>query len=398
MARKKILIVFPHLNDCGGDITKDWYVEWAFRIPGEIKPKRQREYSKLNLPSAEERYKAAEEVIAEKTEWLKSGEYLNGKVDRVFVDELTYRNEAKLYGEVLRTVTTTRTYINDFLALVRHQVNDKSYSNYVSKLRIFNSFIESNKLDFISVRNISRQHIIDFATKLAEGGKSRATIKKYVQILHSYFDFLVDKGIIEFNPANRIPGLGKIVDMSATPFHSDERKRLKEAISTNDPQLWLACEIQYYCAIRPGTEIRLMRVGWIDFDRRKLRVPVDEAKSNRVDIVDIPGFLYDNLKQLQHYDKSLYVFGKFGRPGPEPLGKNTLRNRFNQYREALGIATDRKFYSWKHTGAIQLLDNGLKPHDVQGHLRHKSFATTEAYIKKRAGNLEGKVDRFASEI
>lgn len=398
MARKKITIVYPHLNDCGGDISRDWYVEWSFRIPGEIKARRQREYSALNLPTADARYNAAKLIIAEKTEWLKSGQYLNGKVERVFEDELTYRNEAKLYGQIQRTVTTTRTYINDFLAVMKQKVNEKSYINYVSKLRIFNSYIENKGIDMASVRNITRQHIIDFATTLADNGSSRATIKKYIQILHSYFDFLIDTGKAEFNPATRIPALGKIVDMSATPFHTDERKRLKEAIEPSDPQLWLACEIQYYCAIRPGTELRLMCVGWIDFERRKLKVPVAESKSSRVDIVDIPLFLFEKMKHLQDYNKSLYVFGKFGRPGPQPLGKNTLRDRFNRYREALEIPEDRKFYSWKHTGAIQLLDNGLKPHDLQGHLRHQSFATTEVYIKKRAGNLEGKVDRFASEI
>ena len=68
------------------------------------------------------------------------------------------------------------------------------------------------------------------------------------------------------------------------------------------------------------------------------------------------------------------------------------------YEEACNVSDDRKFYSWKHTGAIQMLDNGLQPHDLKDHLRHKSYATTEVYIKKRAGNLKGKVDRFASEI
>ena len=33
MARRKKEIVMPHLNDCGGDLTKKWYVEYSIRNP-----------------------------------------------------------------------------------------------------------------------------------------------------------------------------------------------------------------------------------------------------------------------------------------------------------------------------------------------------------------------------
>lgn len=398
MARKQTLIVYPHLNDCGGDLKKDWYVEWSFRIPGEEKPRRQRAYSELRKPTAVERYEAANIVIDEKTQWIKSGEYLNGNPDRVYIDELIYRQEAKLYGQARTGIATLRSNLSDYLKVIRQQVNDKTYQNYQSKMRLFAAFLDKNGLSNLSVHNISRAYIIKFATNLSESGLSRLTIKKYIQILHSYFDYELEAGRIENNPVTKMPVLGKIIDMAATPFQADERKLLKSAIEPVDPQLWLACEIQYYCAIRPGTELRLMRIEWIDFARKKMKVPVAEAKSNRVDIIDIPSFLFEKMKYLESYSKYLYVFGKFGRPGIEPLGKNTMRNRFNRYREALNIPNDRKFYSWKHTGAIQLLDNGMHPHDLKGHLRHQSFSTTEVYIKKRAGNLEGKVDRFSTEI
>lgn len=399
MARKQTIIVFPHLNDCGGDISKQWYIEWQFRLPGEAKPRRQRNYSDLNLSTANERYEAAKKVIADKTEWLKKGLHLCGQTSKVYEDELQYRNEAKMYGKLKIGVTTSRTHLSEFLAFIREKVNHKSYENYVSKLRIFNAWLEKEKLSHLSVKNISRDHIIQFATYLsAEQNLARLSIKKYIQIIHTFFDFEIEKGVIANNPVVRIPALGRVVDCAATPFEKDERKRLKAAIECTDPQLWLACEIQYYCAIRPGTELRLMRIGWIDFDRLKFRIPSTESKSRRIDIVDIPAFLMEKLLVYKAYEKSLFLFGKFGQPNIDPVGKNTLRNRFNRYRDALNISSDKKFYSWKHTGAIQLLDNGLKPYELKEHLRHRSFATTEIYIKKRAGNLENSIARYATEI
>jgi len=399
MGRKQTIIIYPHLNDCKGDLQKQWYVEWKWRIPGEVDMRKERAYEGMGLGvSAEDRHKAAKKIIKEKTAWLKSGAYLNGSERKVYADELLYRNEAKMYGEARSQVVTTKTNLSEFLQFTKEKVNKKSYENYVSKMRIFNAWLEVNKLNALSIKNITRQHIINFSIYLsAEQKLSKLTIKKYIQIIHAFFNFELDRNTIPFNPAEKIPALGSIVDFAAVPFQRDERILLKNAIEHKDPQLWLACEIQYYCAIRPGTELRLMKIGWIDFDRKKFRIPSPEAKNSTVELVDIPEFLFEKLLHLKQYRSDLFIFGKFGKPNSEPVGKSTLRNRFNRYRDDIGISPDRKFYSWKHTGAIQLLDNGVQPHDLQGHLRHKSFATTEVYIKKRAGNLN-KVTRFSSEI
>lgn len=399
MARKQTIIIYPHLNDGGGDVSKAWYVEWKYRIPGEEHQRKERAYKGLNSGTVEERYKNAKKIIDEKTEWLKNEEYKNGNVTRVYADELLYRHEAKLYEQMRAQVVTTRTHLSDFIAFKREQVNFKSLENYKSKMRVFNTWLESVKLKDLDIKNIKKEHIVNFAIYLSNKlGYSKLTIKKYIQILSSFFEFEREHGRIAHNPAEKIPSFGKTVDFSATPFHKDERKLLKAAIEFKDPQLWLACEIQYYCAVRPGTELRLMKIDWIDYARKKIRIPVEEAKSNRADLIDVPEMLFEKLMEFQKYDKSLYLFGKYGQPNTEPVGKNTLRNRFNRYRDELGISTDRKFYSWKHTGGIQLLDNGAKPYDLQHHFRHRSFATTEKYIKKRAGNIDSNITKFSSEI
>ena len=399
MARKQTIIIFPHLNDGGGDISKAWYVEWKYRIPGESKQRKERVYKGLNKGSAKERYDLAKKIIEEKTAWLQSGKHLNGNVTRVYEDELMYRHEAKLYGKAKEHVVTIRTFLSDFLALKREQVNKKTLENYKSKLRTFDNWLLRSNLHDTHIKNITKRHITDFSIHLSKDlNYSRRTIKKYIQILHSFFEFEVDNNRLENNPVQKIPEAGRVIDCSAVPFHLDERKRLKNAIERKDPQLWLACEMQYYCALRPGVELRLMRIGWIDFERKKIRIPAEEAKSNRTDIIDIPDLLLKSLEPYRQYDKSLYLFGKFNRPNTEPVGKNTLRNRFNYYRDELGISKDRKFYSWKHTGGIQLMDNGAKPYDLQNHFRHKSFATTEGYLKKRAGGIDSNITKFSSEI
>ena len=113
--KKRAIMILPHLNDCKGDLSKQWYVEYQWLVAGEEKRRKERVYEGLCEGTAEQRYKRAREIIAEKTEWLKSGQCLMGNAKRVYADELMYRQEAKLYGNVRERVITTRTNLNDFI-------------------------------------------------------------------------------------------------------------------------------------------------------------------------------------------------------------------------------------------------------------------------------------------
>jgi len=64
MARRKKEFVIPHLNDCGGDLTKKWYVEYSIRNPKTGKMERVRNYGEINRFSTREaRLKSARKII-----------------------------------------------------------------------------------------------------------------------------------------------------------------------------------------------------------------------------------------------------------------------------------------------------------------------------------------------
>jgi integrase len=401
MGRKQTLIVYPHLNDCGGNMDKDWYVEYKYRLPGNPKQVIERIYKGLQLNSAVERYNKANEIIAEKRKWLDSGGYITGIKTRVYVDELEYNSVTRLYGKIKNELPTIRQNISEYLTYIKQQKTDVTYSNIQTKLRTFVAYLVTHKLD-VDVRNINRKNVVDFLVYLSNDMKlSRATIKDYKGAISNYFDYEIESERITVNPVVRIPILGQIVDNAAVPFTGDEIKKMKELIKDTDLQLWLACQIQYYCAIRPGHELRLMKIGWIDFDNHLFRVPSTIAKNNETEIVEIPDVLFDELVNVYHlntYNKDYYVIGSEGLPGTKHYGKNTLRNRFNKFRDKLNISKDKVFYSWKHSGAIDLIENGLQPYNLQEHLRHKNFDTTERYLKKRIKAKEKKVNLFTKEL
>lgn len=386
MARKKLLISYPTLNSHGGDISKKWYVEYSFRLNESDSSHRFRVYDGLCSGTAKQRMLIADGLIMKINQYLKSGEYLNHDINYSPVRESdTHRPECQMWMDH-QDKLKVRGAVHSFLMEHKKIWRDKTYSTYESKLNLFVEYVEK-ELDDISIVVIERKHLLPFFSSLnTDRNLCKKTIDKYDKIIHALFDWAEEKEMRPYNsnPVVKIPNYGKKVDMSPDIFSKDDRIRLREAIEHRSPWLWLACEIQYYCAIRPGTELRLLKIKDIDREKRTITIPSETAKNKTTQTVGCPEDvlqLMDKMGVFQ-YDPDFYLFGRMGVPGTKPLGHNTMRNRFNEYRDRLGISNTKKFYSWKHTGAISSYDNGMPIADLKDHLRHSSIMTTEEYIKK----------------
>lgn len=397
MARKQRLLVPPRLISAGGDLKKKWCVEYSMRNPRTGTMQRFRNYTVFTgLNTVGERFAAAEKLISELNDQIKSGwsPFDNQPVAQVdYNDEIEYEAVAVNYGRQRKSNRNIRIYLSDFLKLKKAQVNTKSYRTYQSKIRSFCAYLETKNLIDIDIQAISKDMIISFLLHKADSDKlAKISIQKYKQILYTFFEFLRAAGTINVNPVSSIPAVGTVKDCAPYPIPSRQRHILAEAIKTTDRQLWLACCFMYYSALRPGEEIRKLRVGDIAFDSRKIIVKSDTAKCNRTDAVDMPDQLYDELiyQRIDICHPDDYVFGQFGRPGKVCLGANTMRNRFNRIRDNLNLSKTYKFYSWKHTGAESLADHGASTWEIQAHLRHRSIETTERYARKRLGRRNDK--------
>lgn len=399
--RTKSLISFPRFNRQNGDLTKKWYVEFAFRVPGKDKSYRYRVYSGLCSGTVDERDAIGKKLLEYYTEYLKSGEYLNTEPNlNPLKESEEYRPENQKWmearKELLVSSLTTR-----FLRYVEPTLRKGTMKDYKGKLLLFTKYIEDKQRN-IPVPLINRSMIFPFFEYLvSERNLCRQTVEKYMQIVRIFFNWCEDIGIREYetNPVKRIPKMGRVIDCSPGVFSADDRERLRNAIKPNEPWLWLACEILYYCAIRPGTEMRLMKVGDIDLSRKTITVRAELAKNKTTETVVFPDELREHmiLLNLDRYDKELYLFGKYGSPAIVPMGKNTMRNRFNLYRDALKISNSKKFYSWKHSGALSAIENGASIYEVKDQLRHRSIMTTEEYLKKRtprSGVAAEKMDKI----
>ncbi len=402
MARRRKEIVMPHLNDCGGDISKKWYVEYSIRNPQTGKMERIRHYDGINqYYTAKERCKYAEGIIADYSQKILSGSITYQEFNQ-YEDFLLYDGQRCFTKKSVAPVRSIRLYISDFLQIKKLEVNEDSLRTYISQLRIFCQYAELKRVIDKPATYYTHDFITEYLHYLVkEKGLSRATILKHKQLLHNLFNFLKRKKIIQENPADDIPAMGVVKDKAPASIPAYMRKLLQQEIEYKDPQLWMFLCFQYYAAIRPGKELRLMLLNQINYNSRTFIIHGELSKNNRTETIDIPDNLYDmiiNKWKLHTYNQNYYIFGQNNQPGETCLGKNNMKNRFNAFRDKLKLPKSIKLYSFKHSGAQELADNGASIYEIQRHLRHRDITTTEKYLKKRIGQKSSTIKHNFPEI
>jgi len=268
-----------------------------------------------------------------------------------------------------------------FLEYCKLSLAKKSYQCYQSRLKIFGEYL---KID-LPVTEITRKMIVNYTMYLAKKEYSKQYIKSHVIAINCFFNYLIENEITETSPAAKIKSIGIVKDCAPAPFTKNDIEKLRNYLSEHNPTVWLAAQFLYYCAIRPGTELRLLKISDIDFENGIIQIKSHNAKNRTTENIVCPQILLQQLIDLKYHKEKpdYFIFGKKGKPGQVAVSMNYFNKTFCTARRKLGISEQCKFYSFKHTGIITALQNGMHPFDVMAHCRHKKFETTENYIKKR---------------
>ena len=383
---RKKLATIPQIKNSKGT----WYIYFSVRDPqtDKMKPIKIYEGFKKCINKAEKQ-KHGEELVSLYTEKLKSGwSPFFDQENVIYSDQLEYQNFAERFSQKRKASKHTRFYVNEFITIKSIGLKLRSISTYKSKLRIFCNWIDFKGYTDYDVSEIKNKIILQFFSFLILDRKlDKISIEKYEQIIKDYFKFLKKKDCIHLNPVFDIIKPPKTKDMAACPIAKYDLKLLLDTISQNDSQLYLACLFQYYLALRPGKELRNLKIKDIDLYNNKVLVTEEFAKTNRR-IIDMSEHLVEICHHfnIHSYNRDYYVFSKDGKPGSIMLGNNTLRTRFNKYRDMLKLPDTYKFYSMKHTGGGKLLESGRTLEELRAHFGHTSILSIDHYVKKHFGN------------
>lgn len=388
---KTKIAILPKLYDANGNMRKKWFVYFSYRNPADNKMTRFRVFEGFGtLYTKKERYAHAEILIRDYTQRLNQGwnPFETDRKGAIYVDNLRYATVARVFTNARSENKTFNYYSNLFLPEVQGMA-DKTYKNYVSKYRIFEAWLIKNGLDGNDISTLTPDIMREFFLFLINDEQlARITIIKYKHMIGRLFDWCVTNKYLRKSPMENLPDTTRENDQAPRPINEADIDLLINEIQKTDRQLWLTIQLEYYCFLRPGLEIRFARVKWFDLARGIISIPKEMVKTKENKIVIIPDEFREYLMnewRLHLYPPDYFIIGKNGIPGTETLGSNNLRNRFNVIRDRLKLPREYKLYSWKHTGNSRLVDTNIPLFHQQRQNGHSSMRSTEEYLKNKIG-------------
>lgn len=292
--------------------------------------------------------------------------------------------------------------IEEFLAVKHRQLAHVTHRNYKNRLHIFFSFMQHHYPSTNYIHNVTSAQMAEFFAYMGTVKDiDKATSVKYIMVLKQLWKYAKQWGYTKEMPFDLVAHPRKKVDYSPHIIEKAHLDVLIPAMKARDPQLYLACMIQYYCFVRPGNELCKLRVS--DFilrpEHESLMIRQENNKNRRNEIITVP---VDLIKILKKFDvhkapKELYLFGSKRTWGTKALSPIALRKRFIALRNELGLPATIKLYSFKHTGASALHRSGVPLVDMMEQLRHFNMKSTEHYIKKHVGQVNPRIRKWFTD-
>ncbi|MGR3809624.1 tyrosine-type recombinase/integrase [Jiulongibacter sp. NS-SX5] len=341
-------------------LDKVWYVEYYVWDYSAEKLKRKRVV--LSQPTKKLRLKEGREIAEEILKILKDGAYINGPKSKTIIRDQNLTEALDAYMVQIQEIVKPSTW--------------RTRRTYVRALK---KFLIKRGLDKIKVQSFYHDQALEFADYLKkETDVTNRYRNNVVRELVTVFNYFRKRKIISENPFIDIDILPES-SKKHTALRPDQITKFKNAAS---PQIWLAVQFIYYCAIRPRTELRLLKVK--DIQDKTIRIDRKNAKSNRDDFIRIPDPLKAQLEkhEIRKYDPEDYVFSQSGVPGRKAFHLNQLYKYHRKILEEIGeFGNGIDVYSWKHTGAIALWQATQNIQLLREHLRHTDLATTIKYLR-----------------
>jgi integrase len=362
----------PKGNNRGGDLDKQWYVEFYYENPDKRgRLKRKKVYQPLgNYKTFESRSQAMEDLISRIKEELSRG-IIPFIMDRASYQRYEWQEE-----------------IDEFLKEVKVTRAKSTHHKYKSECTHFMGYLEANKRN-TDIASFSLSDAKKFRDYLVHIGRAPGTINGYLVTLERIYREAIQRhGLSLINPFSEISRFPK-ENAAKQTIKLEDIHKISAYLETEAPDkikrqnMLLFLRFIFLCFIRPYSELRYMQIKWIDFTNYTVTIPANVAKKVKKTLtVPIPkGALRSQIEYLLEYDPELYVFTVSGLPGKNIIGGNTFKERFEKMLDVLHLNKAYTPYAFKHTGAILLLKNGVNAKQIQLQMRHGSLEMTDRYLR-----------------
>ncbi len=357
------------LYDASGDLSKRWYVGYYFLHPETGKYKLFQVYISSKIDTKQARRVRANQLI----------DQINGKLRRGFnpfsKENISFTNIVLAIEAILKYKASYSKY--------RTTITDKSCCKALF------TWLKLTGNNMLTIESFNHQHAYQFMDYLKDVRNiSNRTYNNYKERISTIFNFLVDREYILVNPFKKIKKLPE-TQRTVKAYSPAEVQLLKSKCPEMDPELWIVCQLVYYCALRPAEIVRL-KIRDLNLPANHIVLSGEITKNRQNSIIKLPAPMALALQQLNFSgcDPDDYIFSKNLLPGKEAIAPTRLAERFKRFKDYIGLK--RNLYELKHTGIGLNIQQGANINDIKYHCRHSDIKMTEEYLKAFQSNTSDK--------
>lgn len=240
----------------------------------------------------------------------------------------------------------------------------KTAIRYSQALEKFFSFFTDKK----TPEEFTRLEMEDFKiARIREGVKAR-TVNYELQIVRSFWHWMMRMDETAYNPASRVKRL-KEIEPPRQSLSLEEQKRIyATANATGHPMDLLFVGLALSTGLRAETLVQL-ETSDVDFSECALRIPAEKLKARRNHDIPIRQSELDLLRQLPEGR----IFEGYA------TNAHALSAKFSSLCKRSGVAL-RGLRTARRTFATTLLRSGADLGIVQSLLGHRNITTTSRYL------------------
>ncbi|WP_127716130.1 tyrosine-type recombinase/integrase [Halobacteriovorax sp. HLS] len=254
-----------------------------------------------------------------------------------------------------------------------------------------------------SYAELERSHIITYRNWLQEAGGRHGnpcapkTVARKLAALSSYSDYLVEKGLLEFNPVTSVKRPRRDVVSPTNALSGDQVKQLLEAIpgETSSGILHRALIIMFFTTGLRKSEILNMKFKdyreineykVIEFIGKGGKIGQKVLHPTNIETLEI---YLEHMRSLgREHNTEDWLFQPAHNPTDptnlnKPLNPKSINEIINYYAKKIGLNFKISPHSARATFIGELLELGVDIYTVAREVNHSSVKTTQEYDKRR---------------
>lgn len=229
-----------------------------------------------------------------------------------------------------------------------------------------------------------------WVVSLKENGISSRSINRKLTALRSFYNFCIQSGWLETNPASTINALKTKKQLPV--FVSNESMELllaegQNSTDFNELRDNLIIEVLYQTGMR-RSELVQLKEGDIDFSRSVMKISGKRNKQRFVPFQDKMARVLKTYLQAKHHKfgrvENHLILNNKGKAADEHLIYRTVNKKLKQFSSL----TKTSPHVLRHTFATHLLNNGASLIAIKELLGHSNLAATQVYAHNTIAHLK----------